>query len=100
MEIFEELRTRIFKAKKESEIMITGTGCLGTCAMGPVMIVYPEGVWYTGVKKEELDRIVDEHLIGDKPLADRQNAPDDQLKAEVQSWTMRNRMMLQQAGKL
>ncbi len=98
--IFEDLRVKIFQAKKENEIMVTATGCLGTCGVGPVLVVYPEGVWYTGVKKEDLDRIVNEHLIGDKPLEDRENATDEQMKGELQSWNMRNRMMLSQAGKL
>jgi (2Fe-2S) ferredoxin len=38
------------------------TPCLGVCAGGPIVVVYPEGIWYAGVTSELLDRIVVEHL--------------------------------------
>ncbi|MCR5168660.1 MAG: NADH-quinone oxidoreductase subunit NuoF [Oscillospiraceae bacterium] len=48
----------------ENEILVVKTGCFGLCALGPIMIVYPEGVFYAEAKTENVKRIVEEHIIG------------------------------------
>lgn len=47
---------------------LTNTGCLGPCHLGPSVVVYPEGVMYTGVKPEDVGAIIDEHLLFDQPV--------------------------------
>ena len=50
----------------EGKIRINKAGCLDRCEEGPVMVVYPEGTWYTYVDTEDIDEIIDVHLVGGK----------------------------------
>ncbi|MGH8494681.1 MAG: (2Fe-2S) ferredoxin domain-containing protein [Gammaproteobacteria bacterium] len=43
-------------------VRVNASGCLDRCEEGPIVVVYPEGVWYTYVDEEDVDEIVDEHL--------------------------------------
>jgi (2Fe-2S) ferredoxin len=45
-----------------NRIRINSAGCLGRCDDGPVLVVYPEGVWYTYVDETDLDEIIEQHL--------------------------------------
>lgn len=45
---------------------INKAGCLDRCALGPVMVIYPEGVWYTYTSEADIDEILETHLIGGK----------------------------------
>ncbi len=57
------LEEEIAKNSLEKEIKIVKTGCFGLCALGPIVIVYPEGVFYSLVKEEDVPEIVSEHLL-------------------------------------
>ena len=46
----------------EGRVRINKAGCLGRCDDGPVLVVYPEGTWYTFVDREDIDEIISEHL--------------------------------------
>ena len=47
----------------QGKVRMNKAGCLDRCDEGPVLVVYPEGVWYTFVDKEDVDEIIDSHLV-------------------------------------
>ena len=61
--IIEELEKEIQAVGLADEVKVVKTGCFGLCALGPIMIVYPEGVFYSRVQPEWIKEIVDEHLL-------------------------------------
>ncbi len=54
------------KALGLSDIRVNKAGCLGRCELGPVLVVYPEAVWYTYVDQEDIDEIMDSHVVAGK----------------------------------
>ena len=50
------------------EVKVVMTGCFGLCALGPIMIIYPEGTFYSSVTPEDADEIVAEHLLKGRPV--------------------------------
>ncbi len=57
---------------------LTSTGCMGPCGNGPSVLVYPEGIMYGGVKAEDVNTIIDDHLLQDRPVA--------RLKVPAEVW--------------
>ncbi len=61
--IIETMEAELKAKGLENEVQVIRTGCFGLCALGPIMIVYPEGCFYSEVKVEDVPEIVEEHLL-------------------------------------
>ena len=48
------------------KVRINTAGCLDRCAEGPVMVIYPQEIWYTYVDEQDVDEIIEQHLINDQ----------------------------------
>ncbi|MBN4050589.1 (2Fe-2S) ferredoxin domain-containing protein [Gammaproteobacteria bacterium AH-315-M22] len=53
----------------QGRVRINKAGCLDRCDSGPVMVIYPGETWYTFVDNEDVDEIIDEHLLNGRPVA-------------------------------
>ena len=58
---------------------INQSGCMERCEMGPTMVIYPEGVWYTYRTKEDIEEILQSHMIGGKVVTRLQLANEDKF---------------------
>ena len=63
-EYFEYLRARLLELELigPGKLRVSKSGCLGRCSLGPCLVVYPEGIWYNYASKEDIDKIIDNHL--------------------------------------
>ncbi len=69
LKIAEKLEQALASHDLTNDVQIVKTGCFGLCAAGPIMIVYPEGTFYSHVEVEDVEEIVESHVISGKPVA-------------------------------
>jgi (2Fe-2S) ferredoxin/ubiquinone/menaquinone biosynthesis C-methylase UbiE len=81
--MIEALRREIVAQKLANAVQITTCGSLGLCERGPNMVVYPEGVWYSGVRAEDVREIVDSHFRQGRPVSRLVNTDRAALATEV-----------------
>lgn len=58
------MKARAKELGLEPKIRINSAGCLERCELGPTMVIYPEGIWYTYQTKEDIDEILQAHVVG------------------------------------
>ncbi len=101
--IIEELEKEFAAKGLTDKVQIVKTGCFGLCERGPIMIVYPEGSFYSRVKVEEIPRIVDEHLIGGNPVKEflyEETVVGDEIKSldDTSFYKKQHRVALRNCG--
>ena len=82
-EVLEELRAELGRAGLADEVQVTASGSLGLCDRGPNIVVYPEGVWYSGVQKADVPEIVREHFVNNRLVERLINKDASVLKNEI-----------------
>ena len=50
------------------KIRVNQSGCLGRCKEGPVLVIYPDGIWYTYTNEQDIDAIIEEHLLNGRKV--------------------------------
>ncbi|WP_320047007.1 2Fe-2S ferredoxin [uncultured Ilyobacter sp.] len=66
--IIQNFMEEIDDRELSGEVMVTNTGCLAICDKGPIVIVYPEGIWYGSVTPDDVEEILESHIEGGKPV--------------------------------
>lgn len=67
-EIRERLKKLAFDAGLKGRVRINKAGCLGSCATGVTIVVYPEAVWYGNVRPDDVDELFREHVLGGRTV--------------------------------
>lgn len=102
-EIIAEFEKEIAEKGLADEIKVIRTGCFGLCALGPIVVVYPEGAFYSQIKVDDVPEIVDEHLIKGrivKHLLYDDTVAGDTVKSlnETQFYKKQKRVALRNCG--
>ncbi len=101
--IHEEFDKLLKEKGLDNEVKVVQTGCFGLCALGPVVVVYPEGSFYSLVKVEDVKEIVEEHLLKGR-IVDRllykEDSKSNEVKplSEVQFYKKQKRIALRNCG--
>ncbi len=104
-QIIDSLEAELKEQGLENEVKVVKTGCFGLCALGPIMIVYPEGCFYSEVKPDDVPEIVSEHLLKGrivKRLLYKETVAEDSDKVkslnETQFYAKQHRVALRNCG--
>ncbi len=99
------LHEEIDKAGLHDKVQVVKTGCFGLCALGPIMIVYPEGTFYSRISAENIPQIVEEHLIGGNPVKEllyNETVTEEGIKSlnETSFYKKQHRVALRNCGNI
>ena len=66
--MFQKFQEEVEKRQLWEKVAVNGTTCLGPCNLGASVVVYPEGIWYGQVGVKDVEEIMDQHIVGGKPV--------------------------------
>ena len=103
VKLIDEFEKHLKENGLEKEVKVIKTGCFGLCALGPVVVVYPEGAFYSMVKPEDVEEIVKEHLLKGrivKRLLYEETVENEEVKSlnEVDFYKKQMRIALRNCG--
>lgn len=104
-EIKKELEFELKQLGLDQEVQVVLTGCFGLCEAGPIVIVYPEGTFYSKVQVSDVKRIAEEHLLKGRIIKDllfKEAIEDGEVKSvnEVEFYAKQTRLALRNCGKI
>lgn len=70
LEVHAMLKKRVSAAGLKGDVRVNHAGCMNQCGHGPMVVVYPEDIWYSRVDEAGAARVVDEHLVGGTVVED------------------------------
>ena len=70
MELVEKFREVLAEKGLKGKVRAQRSGCLDACSKGPALVIYPEGTYYGGITPLDVERIVDEHILGNRIVSD------------------------------
>lgn len=68
MRDYAKARVKSLGLSGQGRVRVNQAGCLDRCEEGPVVVIYPEAVWYTYVDRADVDEIIEEHLVNGRPV--------------------------------
>lgn len=103
MTIQEKFESELKKHNLDKEVQVVKTGCFGLCEAGPIVIVYPEGAFYSRIEVEQVERIVSEHLLKGRIVKDllyKESVEEDTIKSidDVDFYSKQMRIALRNCG--
>lgn len=101
--ILEKFEQELEKNDLTKEVKLVKTGCFGLCEAGPIVIVYPEGAFYSHIKVEDVEKITEEHLLKGRIVKDllfKESVEEDLIKSvnEVEFYKKQRRVALRNCG--
>jgi (2Fe-2S) ferredoxin len=67
-DVFQKFQEEVEKRQLWESVAVNGTTCLGPCNLGASVVIYPEGTWYGQVTPKDVEEIVEQHIVGGKPV--------------------------------